>query len=167
MIFVAHADGRFDLVAHQVRCALGRRGVRPAADKREGDGASPAGVWPLRRVLWRADRLARPATALPVAAIAEDDGWCDAPDDRRYNRPVRLPYPASAERLWLDETVYDVVVVLGHNDDPPVAGMGSAIFLHVARPDYTPTAGCVALSLPDILQLLALAEPGDTLEIRR
>ena len=166
MIFTAHADGRFDLVAHQVRCALGRNGVKPASEKREGDGASPAGVWPMRRALWRADRLARPATALPLASIAEADGWCDEPGDPSYNRPVRLPYPASAERLWRDEAVYDVIVVLGHNDDPPIAGMGSAIFLHVAKPDYAPTAGCIAVALPDLLQMLALAEPGDAVEIR-
>ena len=166
MIFTAHADGRFDLVAHQVRCALGRGGVKPAAEKREGDGASPAGVWPMRRVLWRADRLVRPATALPLTAIGEADGWCDAPGDPNYNRPVRLPYLASAERLWLDEGLYDVVVVLGYNDDPPVAGMGSAIFLHVARPDYAPTAGCVAVALRDLLETLALAEPGDAVEIK-
>lgn len=166
MIFTAHAGGCFDLAARQARCALGRGGVKPAAEKREGDGASPAGVWPMRRVLWRADRLARPATALPLAAIAPDDGWCDAPGDPNYNRPVRLPYPASAERLWLDERIYDVVVVLGHNDGPPIAGLGSAIFLHVARPDYAPTAGCVALMLPDLLQVLALAEPGDAVEVR-
>ena len=166
MIFTAHADGRFALVAHDVRCALGRGGVKLATEKREGDGASPAGVWPMRRVLWRADRLARPVTALPLAAVAETDGWCDASGDPAYNRPVRLPYPASAERLWLAEAVYDVIVVLGHNDDPPVPGLGSAIFLHVARPDYAPTAGCVALALEDLLQVLALAEPGDAVEIR-
>ena len=166
MIFTAHADGRFDLAARQVRCALGRGGVKPAAAKREGDGASPAGIWPMRRVLWRADRLARPVTALPLAAIAETDGWCDASGDPAYNRPVRLPDPASAERLWLAEAVYDVIVVLGHNDAPPVPGLGSAIFLHVAKPDYAPTAGCVALALEDLLQVLALAEPGDAVEIR-
>ncbi|HYD46280.1 MAG TPA: L,D-transpeptidase family protein [Phenylobacterium sp.] len=166
MIFTAHADGRFDLAARRVRCALGRGGVKPAADKREGDGASPAGIWPMRRVLWRADRLARPATALPVAAIAQADGWCDAPGDASYNRPVRLPYPVSAERLWREDGVYDLLVVLGHNDDPPVAGLGSAIFLHLARPDYAPTAGCVALALDDLRQALALAEPGDAVEIR-
>lgn len=166
MIFTAHADGRFALVAHDVRCALGRGGVKPATEKREGDGASPAGVWPMRRVLWRADRLARPVTALPLAAVAETDGWCDASTDPAYNRPVRLPYPASAERLWLAEAVYDVIVVLGHNDAPPVPGLGSAIFLHVAKPDYAPTAGCVALALEDLLQVLALAEPGDAVEIR-
>ena len=110
-----------------------RPGVKPAADKREGDLASPAGVWPIRRVLYRPDRGAAPATALPAAQIAPDDGWCDAPGDPDYNRPVYLPYPASAEHMWLESGVYDIVVILGHNDDPVVPGMGSAIFLHLRR----------------------------------
>ncbi len=137
---------------HRVRCALGWGGIR--ADKREGDGATPGGSHVLRRVLYRADRLARPPTDLPVEAIDENDGWCDDGDDPAYNRPVRLPYPGRHERLWRDDGVYDVVVVLGYNDDPPVTGRGSAIFLHVARPGFEATAGCVALALPDLLELL-------------
>ena len=138
-----------------VRAAFGRSGVIAAADKREGDGATPLGAWPLRRVWWRADRLSSaPATALPLRAIAPEDGWCDAPDDPAYNRPVRLPYRASAEVMQRQDGLYDVVVELGHNDDPPVPGLGSAIFLHVARPDFGPTQGCVALALPDLLDLL-------------
>ncbi|HEX7760428.1 MAG TPA: L,D-transpeptidase family protein, partial [Caulobacteraceae bacterium] len=100
------------------------------------------------------------------APIAPSDGWCDAPADPAYNRPVTLPYPASAEHLWREDHVYDLIVVLGHNDDPPVAGMGSAIFLHLARPDYAPTEGCVALSRPDLERVLAMARPGDALTIR-
>jgi len=145
-------DGWLHLGAQRWRCALGPAGIR--ADKREGDGATPAGNFPLRRVLWRADRLAAPQTGLPVAPIGPADGWCDAPADVAYNRPVRLPYPASAERLWRDDAAYDVLVVLGHNDDPPRPGLGSAIFLHVAPADYAPTQGCVALALPDLLALL-------------
>ena len=140
------------------RCAIGKGGTRPARDKSEGDGATPTGVFPLRRVLYRPDRLAAPETGLPVKAITPDDGWCDAPADPNYNRPVKLPYAASHERLWRDDGIYDVIVVLGHNDDPPVPGMGSAIFLHVARPDYGPTEGCVALALADLLDVLKDAD---------
>lgn len=150
-----------------VRCALGRSGVRPAADKREGDGATPLGLWPMRRVLWRADRGPAPETGLMVAPIAPDDGWCDAADDPAYNLPVTHPYPASAERLWRDDRLYDILVVLGHNDDPVVAGAGSAIFLHVCRLDLGPTQGCVALHPGDLRALLALAMPGDCVEIAR
>lgn len=166
MNFVATSDGFLDLGARKVRCALGPAGVVPAEAKREGDGASPAGVWPIRRVLYRADRGPAPQTAFPLAAIAPDDGWCDAPDDAAYNRPVKLPYPASHEEMWREDGIYDLVVVLGHNDDPPVAGRGSAIFLHLNRPNYTPTQGCVAIAREDLEELLALATPGDAVEIR-
>ena len=112
------------------RCTLGRAGV--SAVKREGDFATPAGEFPLRRVLYRADRIAAPITRLPLQALEPNDGWCDAALDPAYNRQVKLPYGARAEKLWRDDGIYDVIVVLGHNDDPPVAQMGSAIFLHVA-----------------------------------
>ena len=166
MIFTATADGFLDMGAGRVRCALGKGGVKPAADKREGDGASPAGVWPIRRVLYRPDKGGAPTTALSVAPIAPDDGWSDAPEDLAYNQPVKLPRAASAERMWRDDGLYDLVVVLGHNDDPPVAGMGSCIFLHLARPDYAPTEGCVAVTREDMAALLAAAQPGDAVEIR-
>ena len=165
-IFTAWSDGRFTLADRTLRCALGRSGVIAAGAKREGDGKSPLGAWPIRRVLYRPDRGPKPLTALPLAAIAPDDGWCDAPADPAYNRPVKLPYPASAEAMWRQDGVYDLVVVLGHNDDPPVSGMGSAIFLHLAREGYAPTEGCVALSRPDLEALLAMAEPGAAVEIR-
>ncbi len=145
------------------RCAIGPAGV--SADKREGDGATPIGCFQLRRVLYRPDRVARPETVLPVAPLAPEDGWCDDPDDAAYNRPVRLPYAASHERLWRDDGIYDVIVVLGHNDDPPVPGRGSAIFLHVAREDYGPTAGCVALALADLLTVLREAGPGARIRV--
>jgi L,D-peptidoglycan transpeptidase YkuD (ErfK/YbiS/YcfS/YnhG family) len=149
----------------RVACALGRGGVCAGADKREGDGRTPAGTWPMRRVLWRADREARPVTGLPIQAIGRQDGWCDDPGDPDYNRPVRLPHPARAETLWREDHLYDLLVVLGHNDDPVVAGAGSAIFLHLARPGYGPTEGCVALARHDLLGLLALARPGDRLQV--
>lgn len=165
MIFTATSDGRIDIDGREAPCVLGRSGVLPAAEKREGDGASPLGVWPLRRVLYRPDREPSPQTGLPVAALKPDDGWCDAPGDPAYNRPVRLPYPASAEQMWREDGVYDLIVVLGHNDDPPVSPMGSAIFLHLIQPDGAPTAGCVALRRADMLDLLARARPGDALAI--
>ena len=165
MIFTAMSDGRFDLGGRWTNCALGPAGVVPASEKREGDGASPLGVWPIRRVLYRSDKDHAPLTALETRAIAQDDGWCDAPGDAAYNQPVKLPYPASAERMWRDDELYDLVVVLGHNDDPPVDGMGSAIFLHIARPAYAPTEGCVALAREDLVELLSRAQPGDAVEI--
>jgi L,D-peptidoglycan transpeptidase YkuD (ErfK/YbiS/YcfS/YnhG family) len=140
----------------RLRCALGRGGVR--RDKREGDGATPVGSWTMRRLLYRADRLARPETSLPVSVIARQDGWCDAPLDLNYNRPVTLPYPASAESLWREDGVYDLIVPLGYNDADIVSSAGSAIFLHLARPDFSPTEGCVALATADLLGLLRAAD---------
>ena len=169
MIFTAFATqgsvGRVMWPDHVADAAFGKGGFKPAADKRESDGASPIGVWPLRRVLYRPDKGPGPVTALSVEAINREDGWCDAPEDPAYNRPVTLPYPASAERMWRDDDVYDLVVILGHNDDPVVPGAGSAIFLHLARDGYPPTEGCVALARPDLEALLALARPGDAVQI--
>lgn len=146
-------DGLLRFRGETLRCALGRGGIRP--DKQEGDGATPVGLLPLRRLLWRADRGPRPATALPAEPIAPGDGWCDDPAHADYNRAVRLPHPARHERLWRDDAVYDVVAVLGWNDAPVARGRGSAIFLHVARPDLGPTEGCVALPEAALRRLLA------------
>lgn len=165
MIFNAYSDGFVAIGQREVRCALGPTGVIAAEDKREGDGATPLGVWPMRRVLYRPDRGAAPITALPVQPIEESDGWCDDPADPAYNQPVTLPYPGSAERMWREDQLYDIVVILGHNDEPPVPGMGSAIFLHCAKPGYPPTQGCVALERADLESLLAMASPGDALAV--
>ncbi len=135
-----------------MRAAIGRGGI--SRHKAEGDGATPAGRLPLLRVLYRADRVHKPRTPLPTEPIAEQDGWCDDPLDGAYNTQVRLPYPARHEELWRRDALYDVVGVLGWNTRPVVRGQGSAIFLHVAKPDYAPTEGCVALSLTDLRQLL-------------
>lgn len=133
-------------------CRLGRGGVRE--DKHEGDGATPVGRYALRRVYYRPDREAPPQTALPVVALDPGLGWCDDPAHPAYNQPVRLPFPASAETMWREDGLYDLVVVIGHNDDPVVPGAGSAIFMHVAAPEGTPTAGCVALPVEALRALL-------------
>lgn len=156
-------DGVLRVGARRFRCALGRGGVR--RDKREGDGATPAGSWPLRTVLYRPDRIASPASDLPVASIRPADGWCDAPNDPSYNRPVPLPYPASAERMWRDDNLYDLLAVIGYNDDPPKPDRGSAIFLHVARTDYGSTEGCIALALADLQEVLGACGPGSRIVI--
>nr|WP_304051309.1 L,D-transpeptidase family protein [Jatrophihabitans endophyticus] len=132
---------------------IGAGGIR--ADKSEGDGATPAGLLPLRRVLYRADRVSIPTTTLPREAIAPEDGWCDDPSHPRYNRPVTLPFEGRHERLWRPERIYDVVAVLGWNDDPVRPGRGSAIFLHATSPDDRPTEGCIALAPADLLAVLA------------
>lgn len=140
-----------------MRCAVGRGGI--ARKEVEGDGITPVGVWPLREVFYRADRLPRPETRLPCRALEPHDGWCEMPGDPDYNRLVRLPHRASAESMWRADHLYDVVVVIGYNDAPVIDGRGSAIFLHLCRSDYGPTAGCVAVPLEDIGRLLALMTP--------
>ena len=134
---------------HSVRrAAIGRGGLKVL--KREGDGGTPIGALPVRAVLYRADRHLRPRTALPLRSIGPKDGWCDDPADRNYNRPVRIPYGPSTESMMREDSLYDIVFVLGHNDRPRVRGRGSAIFVHVARPEYTPTEGCIAFSMKDL-----------------
>ena len=159
----AAAQGKLDLGYVQFPCALGSGGRGPKS--REGDGVTPIGRWPFRQVLYRPDRIGRPRTALPIAPLAPSLGWCDEAGDANYNRLVRLPYPASHERLWRQDHLYDLVVVLGYNDTPRSQGRGSAIFMHLARPGYRPTAGCVALALPHLLRFIAALQPGDELII--
>jgi L,D-peptidoglycan transpeptidase YkuD (ErfK/YbiS/YcfS/YnhG family) len=135
------------------RACLGRAGIVP--HKQEGDGGTPAGLLPLRKILYRADRIPRPQAAVPVEPIAPTDGWCDDPFHADYNRMVRLPHGGRHEALWRGDPLYDLVGVLGWNDSPVQRGRGSAIFLHVARPDYAPTEGCVALAHPDLVEVIA------------
>ena len=166
MVVPRAADKTHGLIVAQgldIPCALGRGGV--VRRKREGDGATPAGRLALLAVLYRADRLRRPATALPVMPIAPDAGWCDDPTDRRYNRPVRLPCAARHERLWRSDGLYDVVVVLDYNFRRPRPGAGSAVFLHIAAPDFSPTEGCVAVSMTAMRRLLSRAGPGTWLDV--
>ncbi len=140
--------------------------MKPAAGKREGDGAAPIGKWPARRVYYRPDRGTAPETGLPVIALKPEDGWSDDPAEPNYNRPVTLPCRGSHERLWREDGVYDLIVELGYNDDPVVAGKGSAIFLHVARPGYAPTEGCAALAQADLRAVLKRLGGGSVIEIR-
>lgn len=144
-------------------CALGRGGI--SSRKREGDGATPRGVFRFESGYFRPDAHRRPQTSLRLVATRRHDGWCDAADDRNYNRCVSLPYPKSAERLWRDDRQYDVVVVIGYNRRPRRRGAGSAIFLHVAREGLRPTEGCVALAHRHVLKVLARIGPETRLVI--
>nr|WP_081620356.1 L,D-transpeptidase family protein [Ancylobacter sp. FA202] len=160
-----HGRQRGWLILHgrPIPVALGRAGVR--ADKREGDGATPRGIWHAREVRYRADRGMRPITGLPVLRTRRADGWCDEPGDGRYNRPVCLPVRASHEAMWRDDGLYDLVVVLDHNSRPRRSRRGSAVFLHIARGTFEPTAGCVAFRPADLRRLLARLTPATAIEI--
>ncbi len=146
------------------RIALGRSGIR--ANKREGDGATPRGVFRPVRLWWRADRGARPASALPARRIDPRDAWCEDPSDRHYNRPVRLQSGSPADRLWRDDHLYDLIVEIDHNTRPRIAGRGSAVFIHLARPGLRPTAGCVALPSASLKRLLARIDRRTVIEIQ-
>ena len=156
--------------SHSSPCAIGKGGVKPEADKREGDGATPLGTYALRWVYYRPDRMLPPETELPIRGLCRRDGWCDEPADAAYNRAVTLPFNASAEPLWRDDGLYDLIVVLGHNDTPARAGLGSAIFLHCCKYDGTgamkPTLGCVAVPRETLVTILRSCTPRTVIEIR-
>ena len=134
-----------------VPVAIGRGGVK--ADKREGDGGTPRGRFLPLRLWWRADRLPRPRTLLPTRRIGSANAWCEDPVDRNYNRPVQRSATEPGDRLKRRDGLYDVLIEIDHNTRPRVAGRGSAVFIHVARPGLAPTAGCIALKLNDLLRL--------------
>jgi L,D-peptidoglycan transpeptidase YkuD (ErfK/YbiS/YcfS/YnhG family) len=143
--------------------ALGRGGIK--ADKREGDGGTPRGLFRLKRLWWRADRLPRPSTALPLRRIGLADAWSEDPRDRRYNRPVRRAPGEAGDRLWRDDHLYDLIIEIDHNDRPRIAGRGSAVFIHLARPGFLPTAGCVGLEKNRLLRLLERLGPRTRIQI--
>ena len=148
----------------ECRCSIGKGKI--TENKVEGDLCTPAGKWPLRRVFYREDRLEQPRTSLQTIRVSKNMGWSDDPrDDRRYNTLIKTPYPFSHEALWRSDSLYDIIVELGYNDSPPILGRGSAIFMHLARANFEPTAGCIALKKSDLLSLLSLVSHGDLLNI--
>ena len=158
-----YRDGCLRWSRGRAAAAVGRAGVK--ADKHEGDGATPAGTYPLVSILYRPDRIAAPQSRLPVKPLAPSDGWVDDPADANYNRPVSLPYTASAEQMWREDDLYDLLVVIGYNMEPIVPGAGSAIFLHIATPDFAPTAGCLAVEREVLFAVLPLLGPGSQIVI--
>jgi L,D-peptidoglycan transpeptidase YkuD (ErfK/YbiS/YcfS/YnhG family) len=147
------------------RCAVGSAGFVTTDTKTEGDLATPIGKWPMREIIYRADRITLPKTELPSRMMQPNDGWCEIPSDPNYNRPVKHPYKVPVDQMWRDDLLYNVVVVLGYNDDPVIKGKGSAIFLHLARPDFSPSAGCVTLSEEDLMMVIQGADKNSTVLI--
>ncbi len=158
--------GRLRFHGDEFICALGRSGI--VTTKREGDGGTPIGTFPLRELRYRPDRVARPVSMLTMIETLPDDGWCDAPDDAAYNRFVKRPYSASTETLWRGDQLYDIAIMLGYNDAPVKPGAGSAIFFHLAKDKdgvLQPTEGCVALRLDDMRSVLANVTPATQMVI--
>ena len=146
-------------------CALGFGGL--STNKFEGDGATPVGRFPLRRVFYRADRIKKPKTQLKVQALRPRDGWCDDPSHQAYNKLISRPFPFSHEHLWREDNIYDLIVEIGYNDMPVISGKGSAIFIHIAWPSYASTKGCIALQKNDLVDLLRACGPETDLIIPR
>jgi len=146
-------------------CALGKNGMVAAAEGQEGDGKTPVGTYPFRRIFYRPDREEMPVSSLRTTPSSPSLGWCDAPNSSHYNKLVQLPLGDSHEMLWRDDHLYDLVLVIGHNDAPVEPNLGSCIFVHVAREGFTPTYGCVALEVGALRRLLRQIEPGDMLKI--
>jgi L,D-peptidoglycan transpeptidase YkuD (ErfK/YbiS/YcfS/YnhG family) len=162
---LVYSAGRLNWPGGSTRAAIGKAGVR--ADKREGDLATPAGDFPLLQGFYRPDRVAPPPTGLPMRALQPNDAWVDDPADPRYNSLVKSPYPAHVEPLWRKDGIYDLIVVIGYNMSPTKPGLGSAIFLHIARESYSPTVGCVAISRAALLGLLPRLSADSRLRITR
>jgi L,D-peptidoglycan transpeptidase YkuD (ErfK/YbiS/YcfS/YnhG family) len=140
-----------------VPVALGRGGI--LANKREGDGGTPRGTFYPRRLWWRADRHRRPQTLLPARPIRPEDAWCEDPNDRHYNQPIRLGHNQAGDRLTRGDHLYDFIIEIDHNAAPRVSGRGSAVFLHLARTNFSPTAGCVSMTKSSMLRLLRRMGP--------
>ena len=137
---------------YRIPCVFGRAGI--IRQKKEGDGGTPKGFLRARRVYYKRGVVVRPKTKLPIKALRHNDGWCDDPNNKMYNKFVKLPFDGSYENLWRSDNLYNYIVVLDHNIRPVRKGKGSAIFLHVASEDFKPTEGCIAVSEKNMLQLL-------------
>lgn len=167
----SHPDSKTDIHRGRLRlgetvypCALGRSGI--LTDKKEGDGGTPAGIWQIGDCWFRPDKWQTPIQTLKTLEITPNSGWSDDPTDPDYNRPVTLPHGYSHESLWRTDNQYDVIIPLNYNFAPVVPGAGSAIFFHLAKPDYGPTEGCVAVSHADMEAILPLLTPQTRMIIR-
>ncbi len=153
---VVNSKGVLSFKGKEYKCVFGKSGV--SDDKKEGDGATPVGIFPIRKIFYRADKIEKPISPFETVALLQNDGWCDKVNDPKYNQFIKLPYEASHENLWREDDLYDIIVVLGYNDNPSVSGKGSAIFMHIARQTFTPTAGCIALAYDDLVEILKNCE---------
>jgi len=180
MTIVVNTKGKtISFGSQSASCRIGRAGFTPQDQGREGDAKTPLGSYQIRFGLYRPDRLAPPPSPLPFWPLREDDGWCDDPNDPAYNRFIRRPFTPSEpsrkplcntpshEALWREDGAYDIIIVISHNDSPPVPDRGSAVFIHVAQPDERQTLGCIALAPETMVALLPHLTPGTVIDIRR
>ena len=134
-------------------CAIGKNGV--SSHKKEGDGCTPLGEYSLGNIYFREDRVVLPDVELSKVIIDQNTGWCDDINSNDYNRPITLPFKYSAERLYREDNVYDIICVINYNLESVIKGKGSAIFMHIATDSYSGTEGCIALKQDDLIQILS------------
>ena len=148
---------------YKAKCAIGKRGI--SKKKVEGDKCTPKGSFKFRYVFYRKDRVTNIKSKQKLVPIKKDFGWCDDVRSKYYNKFVKLPFKFSAEKLYIKKNIYDIVVVIDHNQNPIKKGKGSAIFLHVAKRDYSPTLGCIALSKDKLKILISIINKNTFLKI--
>lgn len=132
-------------------CAVGRNGL--TKNKKEGDTSTPIGKFKFNKIYYRADRIKKVKFMIDSSIIQETDGWCDDENSEFYNQFIQFPFSESAERLYRDDNLYDLVCILNYNTSPIIPGRGSAIFLHVAKPDFDGTEGCIAIEKEELLKI--------------
>ena len=137
---------------YKIKCAIGKRGI--TSKKYEGDEKTPKGTFTLKSIFYRKDRVLKIKSSLTKRIIKKNMGWCDNPKSKFYNKIIKIPFFDGAERLWLKEKIYDIIIIINYNLKPVVKNKGSAIFLHIAKKNYTPTKGCVGIAKKDILFLI-------------
>jgi len=152
-IITVNPDGRLFFGKKIYKCALGKSGV--SKNKREGDGATPVGTFPIREVFYRPDRVAKPKGQIPISKLKPNDAWSDDPKHDNYNKKVSMPHEGRIERLWRTDHAYDIIVVIGYNDEPVKTSSGSAIFIHIASDNYKKTRGCIALKCSDLEEIIS------------
>ncbi|MBX9977423.1 MAG: L,D-transpeptidase family protein [Alphaproteobacteria bacterium] len=173
LIIYPTKDGFEAMINEQrYRCAVGKNGLISQADKNEGDGCTPIGIFPLRRLFYRPDRYTNDQikTELNVFLIEKYHGWCDDPRHSSYNRLIDLRVwnkSVRHETLWRDDHVYNLIIDVGYNDDPILLGKGSAIFIHLAKEDYTGTEGCIACNEKDLISIISHLSPSSVIEIKK
>jgi L,D-peptidoglycan transpeptidase YkuD (ErfK/YbiS/YcfS/YnhG family) len=163
-VSLEYRSGRLYWPSGNSRAAVGTAGVRP--DKKEGDGATPAGTFLLPFGMYRRDRIEIPPTDFPMTPLNQSHAWVNEPSDPHYNQLVELPYSSRTERLWRNDGIYDLLAVVGYNMNPTQPGSGSAIFLHIARPSFSPTEGCISVKRSILLQLITMLGADSTLTIK-
>ena len=138
---------------YKIKCSIGKRGI--TVKKIEGDNKTPAGTFRFKSIFYRKDRVPKIKTSLQKIVITKKMGWCDDVNSNFYNKLIKFPFNKSAEKFWIKDNIYDVIIILNYNMNPILKNKGSAVFLHVARKNYTPTKGCIAISKKDMYFLIS------------